>query len=197
MQQLGRQRTIFGEKVLADFQPLKPIKNVTRTIRIDDDLDLALQERARDERVSVSFLINRLVRKNINWDIPSQELGFVQLPSGLIMKLYENIDVDALEKLGRWTAREYMEPLGRLIMGVFDFNSSVEIFRRMSTYGGQFGFEGANNRRNRNIVLRYNGDRKTAAYLIGLLRGVYQDILRMEAEIEAKQNFCIAMFANS
>jgi hypothetical protein len=46
-------------------------------------------------------------------------------------------------------------------------------------------------------VLRYNGDRKTAAYLIGLLRGVYQDILRMEAEIEAKQNFCIAMFANS
>ena len=42
-------------------------KNVTRTVRLEDTLDRAIQEKAKEANTSVNFLVNRLIRKYIDW----------------------------------------------------------------------------------------------------------------------------------
>jgi hypothetical protein len=169
-------------------------KNITRVIRMDEDLDVSLQERARDEGVSVSFLVSRLIRRYIDWDVPAQEFGTVQVPAVLLGRLYDGIDDMASQNLGRWMAREFFEPFGRYLFGELTFETSVEVFRRMSLYGGQFVFDRTSDKKNLNLVLRHDFDQKISYYYTGLLQEVYSEILKMDMTVDSRRDICMAQF---
>jgi len=85
-------------------------KSVTRTVRLDKDLDDAIQRRAEEEKITVNFLVNRTVRKLVEWDIPARKFGLVIAPEGLLSTLIDRYDDESCIGLGRASAREYIKP---------------------------------------------------------------------------------------
>jgi hypothetical protein len=167
-------------------------KNVTRTVRLDDDLDRALQDRARDANVSVNFLVNKLIRKFIDWDVPAERVGTVHVPSILIKRLYEEIDDGEAESLGVWIGHEFYQPFCKYLFGELTFETSIVAFKRMSEYGGRFVFDSSSDKKNHILVLRHGAGQKLSAYYAGLLRGVYEELLKMEVKVECTRDLCIA-----
>jgi hypothetical protein len=170
-------------------------KNVTRTIRLDDDLDRAIQGRAREANVSVNFLVNRMIRKSIDWDIPSEKFGTAAVPSVLIRRLFDETDGEAPENLGRSMAREFFEPFGKYLFGDFTFETSILLFRRMSQYGGLLTFDTSHDSKKHIIILRHNAGQNVTSYYSGLLHGVYGDVLKMNPKVEGTRDICIAQIA--
>ena len=169
-------------------------KSVTRTLRIDQALDRALSKRAQSERVSVNFLVGRCIRRFIEWDAPVSEFGMVSAPRLMLDELITAKDGDALERLGRQVAREFLKPATEFIMGEFTTEGAAEILRRAALYGRRFGFDFGDGRDDRSwvIVLRHEQGAKWARYYAGLLDETFRVLLGRTMKIASTDTLCVA-----
>lgn len=102
-------------------------RSVTRTLRVDDELDKVIVKRASKERVSVNFLVNRCLRKFAEWDVPILELGMVVVPKLLVDRLAEDKDELRFAEFGREVARDFLKPSTEFVTGEFTVASSIEV----------------------------------------------------------------------
>jgi predicted HicB family RNase H-like nuclease len=102
-------------------------KSVNRTLRLDEELDRAIAKKASKDRTSVNFLVNRCIRKFVEWDSPSSEFGVVSVPKSLLDGLVRDKDEEALERYGREVARNLVKPAAEYVLGEFTVESAVEI----------------------------------------------------------------------
>lgn len=167
-------------------------KSITRTVRLDDDLDRAIQNRAKESNVSVNFLINRLIRKFIEWDVPAEKFGLGPVAAILLNRLFDEISEEASGELGKWAAHEFFSPFCRYLFGELTYETSILTFRRASEYGSRYAFDTTSDSRNRVIVLRHNGGPKISSFYAGIFKGIYSDILKMELNVESTHDYCIA-----
>lgn len=172
-------------------------KSVTRTLRIDEDLDRAIGKRASKERVSVNSLVNRSLRKLVDWDIPLLELGAVVVPKLLIDRMAEDKDEQKFGEYGREVARDFLKPATLYVTGEFTVASSIEMLRRSALYSGRFRFdfgEGHDSRK-QVLMIRHDQGRLWSSYFAGLLDETFKVLLGEELRIEYTDSICIAQLA--
>src|SRR4029077_12111787 len=167
-------------------------KNVTRTVRLEDGLDRAIQAKAKEANTSVNSLVNRLIRKYIDWDLPGEKFGLGPVSSSLVNRLFDGIDDESAYELGRSVAHEFYEPYATYFFGELTLETSLQLFRRASDYGGRYTFDSNSDKRHQVIVLRHNGGQKLSRFYSGVLHGVYAEILKMEVKVECTKDHCIA-----
>src|SRR5207245_11385466 len=81
---------------------LPPSSSVTRTIRIERDVDDFLRKFGEREGVSVNLLVNKAIRRLVEWDIYAEKFGLVALPTSLIERLMDYLTDQEATELGRW-----------------------------------------------------------------------------------------------
>src|SRR5438034_11528808 len=86
--------------MLRSYQFKNKTKSVTRTIRIDEDIDFQLEKLAHEQRVRVNYFANQALRKFVEWDVFADRLGFVTLPSALFEKLVGFVPDEQPKALG-------------------------------------------------------------------------------------------------
>jgi hypothetical protein len=171
-------------------------KTVTRTLRLDEDLDKAIQGRARESNLSVNFMVNRLIRKYIEWDIPAEKFGLGPVAAILLNRLFEEVSQETAGGLGVWAAHEFFSPFCRYLFGELTFETTILTFRRASGYGSRYAFDTTSDARNKIIVLRHNGGPKVSSFYGGMFRGIYSDILKFQVHVESTHDYCIAQIRN-
>jgi hypothetical protein len=169
-------------------------KSVTRTVRLDEDLDHAIQQRAKDSRVTVNFLVNRAIRKLVEWDIPSANVGMVVVPSVLHDRLFDAVDEQVCRELGHSIAAEFYKPFAEFLFGEFSVNTAILLFKRMSEYGGRFVFDDSRDTRKYVVIIRHGSGQKMSHYYGGLIEGIFRDILGKQLKLQCTQALCIAQF---
>jgi len=65
-------------------------KTVLRTIRIDKDLDDALDKDAEEHNVSENALISSILAKYIEWDRYAEKFGRVSLPNEALRAIIDS-----------------------------------------------------------------------------------------------------------
>ncbi len=172
-------------------------KSVTRTLRIDADLDEAIQRRAGEEKITVNSFFNRTIRKLIEWDVPAQKFGLVMVPEGLLNKLIEKYDDASGFELGRASAREYVKPLAEYLYGEFSLETSILLLRRSSQYGGQWEFDDVvdlADSRKHILIFKHHQGHKWARYYHGMLLETFRDLLGKNVKLESTDYVTIAQF---
>jgi hypothetical protein len=156
-------------------------------------LDRAIASVAAKQRVSVNFLVNKCIRKYVEWDRPSVEFGIVTIPKLLLDVLVKEKDGEALEQYGREVARDYLRPAAMYLVGEFTVASAIEVLRRGAVYGGSFSFDVEEGRdsRHRVIVLRHDQGRLWSRYFRGLLEETFRVLLGEETEIICTDSLCV------
>src|SRR2546428_5931294 len=85
---------------------LPPSSSVTRTVRIDRDDDEFLRKFGDREGVSVNLLVNKAIRRLVEWDIYAEKFGLVALPSSLIERMMDRLTDEEAGELRRWVGRD-------------------------------------------------------------------------------------------
>jgi hypothetical protein len=174
-------------------------KSVTRTLRVDEELDRVITKRAYKEGVSVNFLVTRSLRKFIEWDVPIVELGMVVVPKLLMDRLATGKDGKELEEYGREVARDLVKPAAVYVTGEFNLDSAIEVLRRSSRYSGRFSFdfeEGLDSRK-QVLIVRHEQGRVWSNYLAGLLDETFRVLLGKDAKVEFTDSLCIVQMSRS
>lgn len=160
-------------------------------MRLDGELDTAIQGRAKESNVSVNFLFNRLARKYIEWDLPAERFGLGPVAAILLNRLFDQVNEEEAGELGRWTAHEFFSPFCRYLFGELTVDATISTFRRASDYGGRYTFDSTSDSRSRVIILRHNGGPKISSFYTGVFKGLYSDILKMQINAESTHDYCV------
>ena len=91
---MNNQNVIFSIKVyqLLNAEGKDKKKTILRTIRIDKDLDDALDKDAKEHGVSENTLISSILVRYIDWDRYIEKFGRVSLPNEALKIIMEAID---------------------------------------------------------------------------------------------------------
>lgn len=168
--------------------------SVTRTVRIDKDLDDRIQTLANHERMSVNALVNRSLGNLVEWDRFADFFGMMTFTPMLLEDLVERLSVDEALALGRKNADEFAKPMIMLMHGEFDVVHALEALRRFGSGTRSFRFEDRVDGRRHVMVVHHARGRKWSAFFEGMLVGIFQDGLRISLSVSAKQNSCAASF---
>ena len=168
--------------------------SVTRTVRIEKDLDDLIQTLANHERMSVNALVNKSLRNLADWDRFADFFGMMTFTPMLVEGLVERLSVEEAVALGRKNADELAEPMIMLMLGEFDTVHALEALRRFGSGTRSFRFDDRVDGKRHVMVVRHAKGRKWSAFFEGMLIGIFQDGLGIRLSVSTKSDSSAASF---
>ena len=86
-------------------------KTRLRTFRFSESLVRYLEKEAADEGTTVNALTNSIIGQHFNWDKKAKEFGFISIHKPIFMRLIEELDDEALARIGRETVSASYEEM--------------------------------------------------------------------------------------
>src|SRR5438034_11799022 len=80
------------------------VPSETRTIRLEGDVFPKLQALAEQENVSISFIINKALRRHVEWQIYAEKFGLMMGFSDNMRRLFRSITDLEYRDLARQSA---------------------------------------------------------------------------------------------
>jgi hypothetical protein len=176
---------------------LPPSTSVTRTIRIERDVDEFLRKFADREGISVNFLVNKAIRRLVEWDVYAEKFGMVSVPESLLVKIMDELtDAEAAE-LGRWVGENLLPEFLTFWFKEVSIQSVVMGFSRLTArYARAFEYEERSREGKWTIIFKHGGGARWSVYYEALLHTMLGNILKgVEVRTEKTDDQVIARFA--
>src|SRR5881296_4005367 len=85
--------------------PMQSSRAVTRTLRIDSDVESRIEMLAEKEGVSFNLLANRSLRKLVEWEATAEKFGFAQVPLHALERVFNILSEEQARVLVEKQAR--------------------------------------------------------------------------------------------
>lgn len=166
-------------------------ESVTRTLRIEQDLDRKIQRIAADEKLTVNSLVNKTLLRMVEWDRPGSKVGLVSASSTLLGRLLADKDPADSEDLGRWAARGVYVPFIEFLFGEVSVASVLLLFTRASRYG-QFVFGQTADSGKHILILKQTFGANWDYYYGGVLKELLHEVCGMQLTTQYAAGLLVA-----
>jgi hypothetical protein len=169
--------------------------STTRTVRIESTVDGTLQRLAEREGVSVNFLVNKALRKLVEWDSFAEKFGVVSIPSAMLDRMMEQLNEEQARELGRWVGSNLVREFLTFWFKEVSARTVVEGYPRLNAqYGRAFQYEEQVENGRWVIILKHGRGRRWSAYYEELVKAIFGELLQKEVAIEATEGQIVARF---
>ena len=166
----------------------------TRTIRLEGDILLKLEELANQENVSISFIINKALRRHVEWEIYAEKFGFMMVFTAKMRRIYESLTDAEARELGRQSAEnEYSEFINFWFKKI-DFDTTVKALELLgSEYARSFKFEHSFDGSMHTIIFKHDRGPRTSAYYAEMVKVLFNRLNLKVDTVESDQQVTIAV----
>jgi hypothetical protein len=154
-----------------------------------------LRQSADQERTSVNFLVNRALRKLVEWDSPGEKFGIVSIPYAFIDKAMSYMNEEQAAELGRWVGTHLVKEFITFWFKEVSARTLLQGYPRLTAqYGRAFDYEEHSEGPRWVIVLKHGGGARWSTYYGELLRAILKEHVHREVDIERGENQVVARF---
>ena len=166
----------------------------TRTIRLEGDILLKLEELANQENVSISFIINKALRRHVEWEIYAEKFGFMMVFTAKMRRIYESLTDAEARELGRQSAEnEYSEFINFWFKKI-DFDTTVKALELLgSEYARSFRFEHSFDGSMHTIIFKHDRGPRTSAYYAEMAKVLFNRLNLKVDTVESDQQVTITV----
>ena len=159
---------------------------VTRTLRIDSDVESRIELLAEKEGVSFNLLANRSLRRLVEWEATAEKFGFAQVPLHSLERVFNLLTEEQARELGREAGKNMMQELILFWFKKLDREAALKLLAMSAKYARLFKMEHTSNGSTETVVLKHDRGRNASAYYSELLKSLFQsletDITTQETE---------------
>lgn len=116
-------------------------RSITRTVRMDEDIDFRLVAKAERERQSVNVIINRALRVYVEWTQHAKMFEHATVSSALLEKMMNYLTADQARELGKWSGMNTLSEMTSMLFGGIRLTSIIGTLALMAKYSGRFVLE--------------------------------------------------------
>ena len=170
------------------------VSSETRTIRLEGDILFKLEELANQENVSISFIINKALRRHVEWEIYAEKFGFMMVFTAKMRRIYESLTDAEARELGRQSAEnEYSEFINFWFKKI-DFDTTVKALELLgSEYARSFRFEHSFDGSMHTIIFKHDRGPMTSAYYAEMAKVLFNRLNLKVDTVESDQQVTITV----
>jgi hypothetical protein len=157
---------------------------VTRTLRIDSNLEQGIEELADREGVSFNLVANRCFRRLLEWDATAERFGFAQVPLYALQRVFSILTEDQAREMGREAGSNMMPELILFWFKRIDKEAAIEQLSLSAKYARLFTFEHHGDEKSDTVLLKHNRGPRASTYYSELLRALFQ---ALDCEVETQE----------
>lgn len=167
------------------------VKSTIRTIRVDEDLNEAIERIALEDNTSVNFIVNNALREHVEWTSVIPKLGFGTYPRYLTTTLFQKLTDKECEEMGEKVAREFLKPFVEYRFGSISLDNWIRLTREYSRYSGQFQFLMEKRKDGEIIIILEHGSGiKSSHFFAGAGHYIYGVSLGKNVKTEISDSKC-------
>jgi hypothetical protein len=166
---------------------------VTRTVRIDRIVDSRIVALADKERLSTNFVVNKALRRYVEWEADAEHFGFASIPNSLVGKTFEYLSEEQARDFGAWAGKNKIPEIVSFWFKKLDVENILQALDLMGTqYGRAFRFEYAFDGRIYTLILKHDMGPKASAFYSELVKSLFDvqgsmaETMETEDQIVAK-----------
>jgi hypothetical protein len=179
-----------------EVEKLEParIPSETRTIRLEGDVLLKLEELANEENVSISFIINKALRRHVEWEIYAEKFGFMMAFTAKMRRIYESLSDEEARDLGRQSAENEFSEFINFWFKKIDFDTTLKALEILgSEYARSFKFEHSFDGSVHTIIFKHDRGPRTSAFYAEIAKVLFNRLhLKVDA-VESDQQLTITV----
>jgi len=183
-------------ELLLETEKAEParVSSETRTIRLEGDILFKLEELANQENVSISFIINKALRRHVEWEIYAEKFGFMMVFTAKMRRIYESLTDAEARELGRQSAEnEYSEFINFWFKKI-DFDTTVKALELLgSEYARSFKFEHSFDGSMHTIIFKHDRGPRTSAYYAEMAKVLFNRLNLKVDTVESDQQVTITV----
>jgi hypothetical protein len=171
----------------------KAHRSVTRTVRIDEDVDQMFQELADREKVSTNHLVNKALRRYGEWEVLAERYGFVTISNRMLGVLFERLTIEEARKMGREAGGPSTAEFIQFYFKKFNYDTTMRTLELLGhQYARNYTFEKSGEGNEEMIIMKHGRGAKTSAYMAEGLKSVFGqlgmkiDVMETEDQIVAR-----------
>jgi predicted transcriptional regulator len=150
---------------------------VTRTLRLDDDVDAALERMAEERGESVNAIAGRALRKLVEWDRLAESAGLVVISSTTMGRLMDSQTPEQARALGEFVGNEVWKPIIISRYGEVTLESVLKSIELIARYMGRFDFVYSTEGLKRVVTIRHSGGIKWSEFYLGAATPLFSQAL--------------------
>src|SRR6266516_6566321 len=170
------------------------VPSETRTIRLEGDVFPKLEELAEQENVSISFIINKALRRHVEWEIYAEKFGFMMAFTANMRRLYDSLSDEEARTLGRQSAENEYSEFTNFWFKKIDFETTLKSLEILgSEYSRNFKFDHSYDGNVHTIIFKHDKGARTSAYYAEIAKVLFNRLnLKVDAE-ESDQQLTITV----
>lgn len=177
---LAPTRTTFELKVA----PVSSSRSVTRTLRLDEDVEAGIVEMAEREQFSFNLLANRALRKLVEWEDKAGKFGFMQVPTSLVEKVFSILTDEEARELGREAGTNSIPEMVLFWFKKFNAENALKALEMVGRYGNAFRLQYTLDGETDTVVLKHDRGPRVSAFYTELLGSLFKP---MGAKVETRE----------
>ena len=145
--------------------PVSSSRSVTRTLRLDEDVEAGIVEMAEREQFSFNLLANRALRKLVEWEDKAGKFGFIQVPTSLVEKVFSILTDEEARELGGEAGANTIPEMVLFWFKKFNPENALKALEMIGSYGNAFRLQYTIDGETDTVVLKHDrGPRVSAFY---------------------------------
>src|SRR5437879_3077341 len=168
------------------------LPSASRTIRLEVDIDRALEEIAKQENQSVSLIMNKALLRYVDWEYPAGRFGLIPASTTIMRKLFELLTIDQARTFGKEAGAQFLSEFVNFWFKALDFNALLKALEFLGDrYAREFHFDQSFDGKVHIIIIKHDRGSATSAYYAKALKTLL-DRLDLKAEtVESDQQVTI------
>jgi predicted CopG family antitoxin len=170
------------------------VPSETRTIRLEGDVLAKLEELAKQENVSISFIINKALRRHVEWEIYAEKFGLMMAFTAKMRRIYDSFTDEEARELGRQSAtNEYSEFINFWFKKI-DFDTTLKALEILgSEYARSFKFEHSFDGNVHTIIFKHDRGPRTSAFYAEIAKVLFNRLNMKVDAVESDQQLTITV----
>ena len=181
-----------GSRAVSPKKSSRP-KTLTRTLRLEDELDKTLVKLAESETVSVNLLINRALTRYVEWDAYIAKFGLLSISKRLMRMLFDHLTDAEAREMGRQSGKDAGPELVTFWYKRFDLENTLKAFEDLvSRYSNNFQLERQYDGKVHTMILKHDTGLKASAYYAESVKAIFS-LLGMKVETTETEDQVVAI----
>ena len=149
-------------------------RSVTRTLRLDEDVEAGIVEMAEREQFSFNLLANRALRKLVEWEDKAGKFGFIQVPTSIVEKVFNILSDEEARELGREAGTNTLPEMVLFWFKKFNPETALKAMEMIGGYGNSFRLQYTIDGETDTVVLKHDRGPRVSAFYAELLGSLFK-----------------------
>lgn len=178
--------TLAPTRTMFELKPatVSSSRSVTRTLRLDEDVEAGIVDMAEKEQFSFNLLANRALRRLVEWEDKAGKFGFIQVPTSLVEKVFSILTDEEARELGREAGTSTIPEMVMFWFKKFNPESALKALEMIGSYGNAFRLQYTIDGDTDTVVLKHDRGPRVSAFYTELLGSLFKP---MGAKVETRE----------